>query len=131
MANGNGVIVLQLPEAVNRAQAGGFFREVDGSLKVDRPHLVLDFSAVRHLDGTGVQMLVHCMEEAMKRGGDVKLAAVPPGTAVILELTRADRLFEIFENTADAVESFHRFPLPTTRQIQTPWYRGAPLESER
>jgi hypothetical protein len=56
------------------------------------------------------------MEEAMKRNGDVKLAAVSPQAAIILQLTRVDRLFEIFENPSDAVESFHRFPVQAFRQ---------------
>jgi anti-sigma B factor antagonist len=131
MSAGNGVIVVQLPESVSRAHAHVFFREVDASLKADRPHVVFDFSAVRHLDSTGVEMLLHCMEEAMKRGGDVKFAAIPPGPAVILELTRVDRLFEIFENAADAVESFHRFPPHTTKHNQPAWYSGAAREDER
>ena len=52
---------------------------------------------------------LRCMEEAMKRNGDLKLAALSPQLAVILEMTRVDRLFEIFDNCNDAVESFHRF----------------------
>jgi anti-sigma B factor antagonist len=130
MTNENGVAIVQLPESVNRAHAHEFSREVDEALKVDRPHIVFDFSAVRHLDSTGVQMLLSCMEEAMKRGGDLKFAAIPPGPAVILELTRVDRLFEIFENAADAAESFHRFPPHTTKRIQPSWYSGAALEGE-
>ena len=52
----------------------------------------------------------------MKGNGDLKLASVSPQVAVILELTRVDRLFEIFERPCDAVESFHRFAVQTFRQ---------------
>jgi len=44
----------------------------------------------------------------MKANGDVKLAAIPPEAAAILKLTRVDRLFETFDSTADAVNSFNR-----------------------
>lgn len=43
----------------------------------------------------------------MKRNGDVKLAAVPPVGAGLLELTGVKRLFDIFDTTAEAVNSFH------------------------
>jgi hypothetical protein len=39
----------------------------------------------------------------------LKLAKLSPQAAVILELTRTDRLFEIFETSSDAVKSFQRF----------------------
>ena len=45
----------------------------------------------------------------MRRDGDMKLAALSPQSAVVLELTRTDRLFEIYENSTDAVRSFSTF----------------------
>ena len=41
--------------------------------------------------------------------GDVKLAALSEQAAAILELTRTERLFEIFETSSDAVRSFTYF----------------------
>ena len=61
-------------------------------------------------------MLLHCMSEAMKRDGDLKLAAVSPQAATVLELTRADRLFEIYETSTDAVRSFTCFLPNAMRQ---------------
>ena len=68
-------------------------------------------------------MLLHCMEQAMKRDGDLKLAAVSPQAAVILELMRVDRLFETFETAAEAVQSFGLFPSYENPQNE-PWNRG-------
>ncbi len=110
MTTAKAVIVKQLPEHLGAQQSHAFFRELAPLLASDRPRLVFDFTAVRHLDSAGVELLLQCMEEAMKRNGDLKLAAVSPQLAVILEMTRVDRLFEIFPSSTEAVESFHRFP---------------------
>lgn len=110
MTTGKPVVVKQLPEHLGAQQSQAFLRELAPVLEGDRPRLVFDFTAVRHLDSAGVELLLQCMEEAMKRNGDLKLAALSPQLAVILEMTRVDRLFEIFDNSTDAVESFHRFP---------------------
>jgi hypothetical protein len=77
--------------------------------------VVLDCSRVRQLDSAGIQVLLRCLEEAMKRNGDVKLAAVSPAAAAILELTRVAPLFETFDSTADAVHSFSQPPRPFQR----------------
>jgi len=106
------VVVEQLPEQFKLGQIETFLRKITPLFQTNRPRVVFDFSRVKQMDSAGVDMLLYCMEEAMKRNGDLKLAAVPPQAAIILELTRIDRLFEIFENTSDAVESF--LGCPTT-----------------
>ncbi len=121
MTTARPVVVHDLPETLTFGYAHLFFREVEPHLKSDRPYIVFDFSEVREFDSTGVQMLLHCMEEVMKRNGDLKLAALPPGPAVILELTRVDRLFEIYDNVQDAVDSFYRLPLQALPQFQAEW----------
>lgn len=90
-------------------QAQLFFQEIQPLLARNRPRLVFDFSDVRQLNACGVEMLLACVEEVMKHNGDLKLAAVQPEHAVILEMTRMDGFFEIFENSSSAAESFFRF----------------------
>jgi anti-anti-sigma factor len=98
-----------MPERVNLKHARAFLRDVQPLITADRPQVVFDLSAVKQLDAAGVDVLLQCMSEIMKRDGDLKLAALSPHAAVILELTRTDRLFEIYETAADAVRSFSRF----------------------
>ncbi len=103
------VIVKRIPERLNMKQARKFQQEVRPFLQSDRPQLVFDLSLVKQIDAAGVDMLLTCMSEAMRRDGDLKLAALSPQAAIILELTRTDRLFEIYENSTDAVRSFSSF----------------------
>ncbi len=109
MTTAKPVMVKKLPETVGASQAQACFRELEPVLESDYPRIVFDFAAVQHFESAGVELLLRCMEEAMKRNGDLKLAGLSPQLATILEMTRVDRLFEIFDNCEDAVESFHRF----------------------
>jgi anti-anti-sigma factor len=104
------VIVRQVPEKLNSAEGQNFFYQVQKLLSATQPRFVFDFTHVRELDVAGIDLLLQCLEEVMKLNGDVKLAAVRRGPAAILELTRVDSLFEIFDSTAEAVESFYPFP---------------------
>ncbi len=103
------VIVKRMPDRLNQKQARTFLNEVQPFLNTDRPQLVFDCSQIRQMDAAGVDMLLRCMAEVMRRDGELKLAKLSPQAAVILELTRTDRLFEIFETSSDAVKSFQRF----------------------
>jgi anti-anti-sigma factor len=116
MTNGRFVAVKALPEKLSAGQGSVFFREVEPCLTADRPCVVLDFSKVRQLDRDGIQVLLRCLEEAMKRNGDVKLAAIPPGVAKTLELTGVQRLFEVFDSAVHAVNSFHQLTVKPFQQ---------------
>jgi anti-sigma B factor antagonist len=122
------VIVKTLPEESSGEQAQRFVYEIKSCIQADRPRVVLDCSRVLQFDIAGIQVLLHCLEEAMKRNGDVKLAAIPPGAGKILERTGVVNLFEVFDNTLDAVESFHRLPLNTLREAVRPEYSTAAPE---
>lgn len=111
------VVVKRVPERLNSKEARNFLREVQPFLTADRPQIVFDCSQVRQLDSAGVDLLLHCTAEVMKRDGDLKLAALSPQAAIVLELTRTDRLFEVYDTAVDAVRSFSRF-LPQAMRNQ-------------
>lgn len=108
-----------MPAVMNLKESRAFLREVKSILESDRPQVVFDLSQVVRLDAAGVDVLLHCMSEAMRRDGDVKLAAVSPQAAVVLEMTRTGRLFEIFQTSTDAARSFSAF-LPNTIRRKEP-----------
>jgi anti-sigma B factor antagonist len=122
------VIVKRIPERFNAKQARAFLSEVRPFLRSDRPQLVFDLSQVRQLDSAGIDVLLRCLSEAVKRDGDLKLAAPSPQAEIVLELTRTGRLFEIYHTSTDAVRSYSRFlpnmlkqfyPTPAALAVQT------------
>jgi anti-sigma B factor antagonist len=115
--NSRPVVVKRMPQRLNLRAAREFLQDVQQFLNADRPQLVFDLSQVQQLDAAGVEMLLYCMSEAHKRDGDLKLASLSPQAAVMLELTRTERLFEIYETSADAVRSFSGF-LPNAMRQQ-------------
>jgi len=130
MRLGTPPVVKVLPATLNRSQASAFLLEVEPVLKAERAQIVFDFSQVRQMDGAGVEMLLHCMEEVMKRNGDLKLAAVAAGPRAVLEFTGIDGLFEIYEDAAQAVQSFNQLPAEAFEQLPPVWYRRIAQESE-
>ncbi len=114
------VAVKRMPDVLSVQQKVAFLHEVAGIMNTSRPRLVLDCSTLRECDVSTIHLLLHCLEEAMKRNGDVKLAAVPPNAAIRLVSTGVARLFETFDSTEEAVNSFHQLPLPGKKSPSEP-----------
>lgn len=119
--------VKEFPGVLNALQARHFLEEVQRYLYDDRPHIVLDCSKISQMDRPSIRLLLCCLEEAIKRNGDVKLAAVPAEARSTLKLTGVDRVFEIFETNAQAVDSFRRLSVNTARH--QPVLSASPSES--
>jgi len=123
--NSRPVVVKRMPQRLNARTAREFLRDVRPFLNTDRPQIVFDLSQVIQLDAAGVEMLLHCMSDAHRRDGDLKLAAPSPQACVVLELTRTERLFEVYETSTDAVRSFSGF-LPNAMRQQLLHRRPVP-----
>ena len=104
------VTVKRLPGALGLKRRRNFFREIQDCMSIDRPRVVLDCSSVQKPNRALVHLLLRCLEEAMKRHGDVKLAAVSSEAKAVLEHSGVLRLFDTFDTTAEAVNSFYDVP---------------------
>ena len=102
------VTIEQLPEITSEDQGRRFLGKMRERMSDRRPGLVLDCSGLSQLDKPVLHLLLSCLEEAMKRNGDARLAAVSPSIQGMLESIGVDRLFQIFASNADAVNSFHQ-----------------------
>lgn len=121
MSNSGPVVIMQLPEELNVTEVDKFMQEMGPLLESNRPRIVLECSQVRSMESAGVEMLLRCLEEVLKRDGDLKLAALSPEAEVILELMRVARVFEAFPTSEEAARSFNAIPADAIPQ-EASWY---------
>jgi|SRR5579863_5944713 len=114
------VVVKTLAARLDRNEVAAFRRAMQESLRMDQPRVVFDFGSVTHLDSSGIEFLLSCLSAIVRRDGELKLAALSPQAATVLEITRVGRFFEIFPSVEDAVRSFDVF-LPNAPNLPEPW----------
>lgn len=104
------VTVKQMPQTLGGKHRSDFINEVQSCLNMDRPFLVLDCSGLIQTDRDIVHLLLCCLEEAMKRNGDIRLAGVSSKMRTELHAAQADTLFAFYETSADAIASYYGRP---------------------
>jgi anti-sigma B factor antagonist len=102
------VAIRKLPERISGAQREEVYKELETCINVDRPAVVLDCSLLHVLDGSAIHLLLCCLEESMKRNGDIRLACLRPEAQRALRVAEVDSLFQTFDEVGEAVDSFHR-----------------------
>jgi anti-sigma B factor antagonist len=71
-----------------------------------RSNLVLDLSQVDYMSSAGLRSLVSTLRDCKRKGGDVRLATPSPRVSDVLSLAGLDSIFEVYDNTTEAVGSF-------------------------
>lgn len=69
-------------------------------------NFVLDLSKMEYIDSTGLGGIVACMKFASEKDGDLKIACLQSKPRMVFEITRANKIFDIYDEVATAVESY-------------------------
>ncbi|NVN89868.1 MAG: STAS domain-containing protein [Desulfuromonadales bacterium] len=68
--------------------------------------LIVDLKDVRFIDSSGLGVLVSGFKNASTRQGSLKLSGLQTQVRSMFELTRLHRVFDIFQTTDEALESY-------------------------
>ncbi len=102
----DGVLVGYVESKVLDASTARDFKVALKPLLTNDVKLVLDFSRVDFIDSTGLGALVSCLRQAHAVGGGIKLAGLTAPARVLFELVRMHQIFEVFNNTDEAILSY-------------------------
>jgi len=96
-------VVVHTPEELAADQADGFLTFMSS---LPQNLVVLDLDNTENFDSAGLTAMCDLADRLRELGGDVKFATNNLLNRKILEITRLDQQFEIFESVVDAVKSF-------------------------
>ncbi len=103
----NGTVkILQLSgsfDAYNAKLARQWFEE---ATSIPPVQIVVNLEEVNFLDSMALSTLVQAIKRARQAKGDVRLCNLQQPVRMVFELTRLDRVFEIFTSAQDAVKAF-------------------------
>lgn len=67
--------------------------------------LIVDMGAVESLDSSGLGALIGIMKKISEQNIEMKIAALQDKTRLVFEITRAYKLFHIFDTVDEAVRT--------------------------
>jgi anti-sigma B factor antagonist len=98
-----GADVVRMPSRVDAAVADTLRADLKGVVSEGGGRLLLDMSAVKFIDSTGLGVIVTAMTAARGRGGSFALFALPAKVRSLVELTRLHLVFDIYADEAAAL----------------------------
>lgn len=103
----SGIIVMEL---TGRVSMGNDCQEIDRHIEEHIQHneklVILDLTAVHHVDSAVVGQIVKSHSSLKKSGGMLRLAGPTGMVDGVLKLTHVDKVIEIFPTALDAASNF-------------------------
>jgi len=65
--------------------------------------IVLDAGEMDYIDSAGLGVLIALLKRATERGGDIRIARLGNKARMVFEITRAFKIFEIFDTVEEAL----------------------------
>lgn len=103
----NEVLVVDIKEKRATVDfAGTLKEELLQRIEDGNKNVVIDLSKTDFIDSSFLGALVAGIKKSTIKGGDLKIVGLLPPVRAMFELTRLYRIFDIFDNVEDAVNSF-------------------------
>ena len=68
--------------------------------------IVINLSGVSYIDSSGLATLVEMLKKTRSYGGKLRLSSLAPKVKSLFEITKLEKLFEIYDNEDEAVSGF-------------------------
>jgi anti-sigma B factor antagonist len=108
----NRVDLLTLKGRMDATTAPKVKQQIDALFNEGRYRLVLDAAALEYVSSPGLRVLIEARKRARDwkitdlEGGDIRIANLPPRIKEVFDLTGFTALFDLFDDTTEAVGSF-------------------------
>ena len=68
-------------------------------------YFIMDFSELEFIDSTGLGAVISAFKHASEVDGDVYIANLQPKPRMVFDITRAYRIFDVYEDVDTALEA--------------------------
>jgi anti-sigma B factor antagonist len=104
----DGIGIFQVGKTLTAATVDAFRDQITRwqEAESDVKNYVIDMEQVEFMDSAGLGTLIAVFKRVSERGGDMKIAALQKKPRMVFEITRAYKVFEIFETVDDALNAF-------------------------
>jgi anti-sigma B factor antagonist len=104
--NENGVAIFVLEGRIDSEGAVTLDNTLLGGVEAGKHKMVLDMAQVQYLNSAALRTLADVISTNREKGGDLKLASLPPKVKRVLQLVGFDRFSAIYDTVEAAIADF-------------------------
>ena len=105
----NGIGIIKVSGQLTAASVESFNEQVAvwQELEKEVVNFALDMSGVDFMDSSGLGALIATLKRITEHGGDMKISNLQKKPRMVFEITRAYKIFEIYDTVEDVIHSYN------------------------
>lgn len=100
-----GKVICYIEGEINIDNSPELRKLFDSLIRQNIKKVVINFSQVSYIDSSGLATLIEMLQRLRKINGEIKLCNIYGRVRNIFEITKIDRLFEIYNTEEEAIRS--------------------------
>ncbi len=103
-----GIGVIQVGHALTAASVDAFREQLScwQAVETEVKNYVIDLKRVDFMDSAGLGTLIAVLKKISEQDGDMKIACLQKKPRMVFEITRAYKVFEIYDTVGEALDKF-------------------------
>ncbi len=102
----NDTVVCSLDGEVNINNSPELRKYFDTLVKRSEKKVVVDFARVPYIDSSGLATLIEMLQRLKRIGGELRFCTLAQKVQDVIEVTKLNRLFSIFDTREAALKDF-------------------------
>ncbi len=102
----DGIAVVRMPKELTLGVGDEFKSTLVDLASSNQVKVVLDMTRLEFVDSAGLGLLIWALKNFRQRKGDVRVFGTQPSVYQLFDITNMDRVFLMFDNEEDALQSF-------------------------
>jgi anti-sigma B factor antagonist len=102
----NDAVICKIEGEININTSPDLRKAFDKFINEDSKRIVIDFSGVPYIDSSGLATLIELLQRLKKIDGHLRIFNMSDKVKNVFEVTKLQKLFEIFEDEQQALENF-------------------------
>ena len=102
----NNILVVDVRGDLDARVAADLKEGINNKIEDGNNWLLINLSDVPYMDSAGLGVLVSGLKNTNRKNGDLRVYGLQPDVKNIFELTRLNKVFQIFDSEETALESF-------------------------
>jgi anti-anti-sigma factor len=100
------VLVCALEGEIDINNSPELRKSFDALVKKNEKKVLVEFTSVTYIDSSGLATLIEMFQRLKKTGGQMRFSGMNQKIKNTFEITKLNKLFEIFENKEAALKGF-------------------------
>ena len=100
-SNLNGVQVIEVKGRLT-ADCAENYKQTLMDIVAKNNRLVIDLAQLEYIDSTGLGAMVYVLQQTLDNGGELKLAHLQGKSRIVFDITKAYKIFDIFDTVDEA-----------------------------